>query len=119
MTKQPLTFKMITKNADMLTPVGIFKRLIGEKKFLLETSHYEMNVLAYYKMLFPKQSNELPLPFTCGTIGYTAYEAIRAYKDIGDELPDDIKTPDHHFMLYQAIIAYEHRTETAYIITNN
>src|SRR5699024_11735989 len=35
------------------------------------------------------------------------------------ELPDDIHTPDHHFMLYQTIIAYEHRTETAYIITNN
>src|SRR5699024_9835279 len=46
-------------------------------------------------------------------------DAIRAYADIGDELPDDIHTPDHHFMLYQTIIAYEHRTETAYIITNN
>ena len=157
MTKQPLTFKMITKNADMLTPVGIFKRLIGEKKFLLEssfqhdtkgnysfiganpyaeitgvdnkttftdfktntTTHYDMNVLDYFKMHFPKQNNDLPLPFTGGAIGYTAYDAIRAYADIGDELPDDIHTPDHHFMLYQTIIAYEHRTETAYIITNN
>src|SRR5699024_6151120 len=157
MTKQPLTFKMITKNADMLTPVGIFKRLIGEKQFLLEssfqhdtkgnysfiganpyaeitgvdnkttftdfktntTTHYDMNVLDYFKMHFPKQNNNLPLPFTGGAIGYTAYDAIRAYADIGDELPDDIHTPDHHFMLYQTIIAYEHRTETAYIITNN
>lgn len=157
MTKQHLTFKMITKNADMLTPVGIFKRLIGEKKFLLEssfqhdtkgnysfiganpyaeitgvdnntaftdfktntTTHYDMNVLDYFKTHFPKQNNDLPLPFTGGAIGYTAYDAIRTYKDIGDELPDDIKTPDHHFMLYQTIIAYEHRTETAYIITNN
>src|SRR5699024_756564 len=59
------------------------------------------------------------LPFTGGAIGYTAYDAIRAYAGIGDELPDDIHTPDHHFMLYQTIIAYEHRTETAYIITNN
>src|SRR5699024_8722897 len=83
------------------------------------TTHYDMNVLDYFKMHFPKQNNDLPLPFTGGAIGYTAYDAIRAYKDIGDELPDDIKTPDHHFMLYQTIIAYEHRTETAYIITNN
>src|SRR5699024_10224851 len=66
-----------------------------------------------------KQNNDLPLPFTGGAIGYTAYDAIRAYADNGDELPDDIHTPDHPFMLYQTIIAYEHRTETAYIITNN
>src|SRR5699024_12028183 len=83
------------------------------------TTHYDMNVLDYFKMHFPKQNNDLPLPFTGGAIGYTAYDAIRAYADIGDELPDDIHTPDHHFMLYHTIIAYEHRTETAYIITNN
>src|SRR5699024_8595918 len=157
MTKQPLTFKMITKNADMLTPVGIFKRLIGEKKFLLEssfqhdtkgnysfiganpyaeitgvdnkttftdfktntTTHYDMNVLDYFKMHFAKQNNDLPLPFTGGAIGYTAYDAIIAYADIGDEMRDDFHKSDHNFMLYKTIIAYEHRTETAYIITNN
>src|SRR5699024_12771960 len=58
-------------------------------------------------------------PLPGGAIGYTADAAIRADADIRDELPDDIQTPDHHFMLYQTITAYEHRTETAYIITNN
>src|SRR5699024_3193832 len=157
MTKQPLTFKMITKNADMLTPVGIFKRLIGEKKFLLEssfqhdtkgnysfiganpyaeitgvdnkttftdcknntTTQYDMNVLDYFKMHFPKENNDLQLQFKGDAIGYTAYDAIRAYEDIGDELTDNIHTTDHHHNLYQTIITYEHRTETYYIITNN
>lgn len=38
MMKQTITYKTAQKNADTLTPVGIFKRLQGEKKFLLESS---------------------------------------------------------------------------------
>lgn len=157
MINQNITFKMQEKNADMLTPVSIFKRLKGTKKFLLESSfqhsakgnysyvgadpyaeitgngnqttftdlktkttkQYNINVLDYFKTHFPMQDDDLPLPFTGGAIGYTAYDAIREYTDIGEDLPDEIETPDHHFMLYQTIIAYEHRTEKAYIITNN
>src|SRR5699024_1784799 len=40
MMKQKIAYKIIQKNADTLTPVGIFKRLQGEKKFLLESSFY-------------------------------------------------------------------------------
>src|SRR5690625_3434423 len=40
MMKQKIAYKTIQKNADTLTPVGIFKRLQGEKKFLLESSFY-------------------------------------------------------------------------------
>src|SRR5690625_1033492 len=38
MIKQKITFKTIQKNADTLTPVVIFKRLKGNKKYLLESS---------------------------------------------------------------------------------
>src|SRR5690625_669678 len=33
-----LPYKLLKKNADTLTPIGIFKRLSGKKKFLLESS---------------------------------------------------------------------------------
>src|SRR5690625_3377793 len=33
-----LLYKILSKNGDLLTPVGIFKRLQGDKKFLLESS---------------------------------------------------------------------------------
>ena len=33
-----LPYKLLKKNADTLTPIGIFKRLHGKKKFLLESS---------------------------------------------------------------------------------
>src|SRR5699024_11047477 len=49
MRKEKLPYKIIRKNADTLTPVGIFKRLIGEKKFLLESSfqHDEKGKYSY------------------------------------------------------------------------
>src|SRR5690625_79445 len=37
-TEKTVTYKSRVKNADTLTPVGMFKRLAGEKKFLLESS---------------------------------------------------------------------------------
>ena len=156
MMKKLIT-EMLKINADTLTPVGIFKKLNGTKKFLLESSFqhetkgnysyvganpymevigrdtqsivkdvntgnttiYKMPVLEYFKAHFPKQDAALPLPFYGGAIGYTAYDAIRQYADIGNMPPDEIDTPDHHYLLYQTIIAYEHRSETAYLITNN
>lgn len=157
MIKEKIAYKMIEKNADLLTPIGIFKRLQGEKKFLLESSFqhetkgkysyiganpYEevvghenettvtrfstnekqtlpIDTLTYLKKHMPKFNLDLPLPFTGGAIGYVAYDAVRQFADIGEELPDEIDIPDYHFMLYQTIIAYEHRSEKAYIITMN
>src|SRR5690625_4819848 len=37
-SNQTLPYKSLKKNADTLTPIGIFKRLTGTKKFLLESS---------------------------------------------------------------------------------
>lgn len=157
MTQTTLTYKTIEKNADTLTPVGIFKRLQGEKKFLLESSFqhetkgkysfiganpyeevignhqhtkvvnltsneeitFNMSTLDYLKAHFPKIETDIPLPFTGGAIGYVAYDAIREYYDIGEELDDELQMPDFHFMLYETIIVYEHRNEKAHIITIN
>lgn len=157
MIGQQIMYKVEKKSADMLTPVGIFKRLSGQRKFLLESSFqhetkgkysyiganpcqeiigtdnktvvnkfsnnksetYEMHALDYLKKHMPKFDLDIPLPFTGGAIGYVAYDAIRQVMDIGEELPDEIGIPDVHFMMYDTIIAYEHRTETAYIISIN
>ena len=157
MIKNQLTYKTIQKNADTLTPVGIFKRLKGEKKFLLESSFqhetkgkysyiganpyeeiignsketkvinvktkeetvYQVATLDYLKQHLPKIKTDIPLPFTGGAIGYVAYDAIRELHPIGKELDDSLHMPDYHFMLYQTIIVYEHRTEKAHIITMN
>ena len=157
MIKQKLTYKTVQKNADTLTPVGIFKRLQGNKKFLLESSFqhetkgkysyigvnpymevignsqqtkvvnvqtgeetiHELHTIDYLKMHLPQIETDIPLPFTGGAIGYVAYDAIRQFYDIGSNLDDELQMPDFHFMLYHTIVAYEHRTETAHIVTMN
>src|SRR5699024_12031316 len=157
MIKQQNTYTSLKINADTLTPVGIFKRLEGTKKFLLEssfqherkgkfsyvganpyeeiigygttttvrnletneTSTYEMHVLQYFKEHFPKINADLPLPFSGGAIGYIGYDAIRPFTNIGAEKENDLEMPDYHFMVYDTIIAYEHRTEAAHIIALN
>lgn len=157
MVKQTIAYKTAKKNADTLTPVGIFKRLLGERKFLLESSFqhetkgkysyiganpyeeiigignqtkvtnvltgeetsYNQHTLAYMKEHFPNVDPDIPLPFTGGAIGYVAYDAIRAFYDIGTPLQDEVEMPDYHFMLYETVIVYEHRTEKAHIITMN
>src|SRR5690625_281313 len=157
MIKQKTTYKTIQKNADTLTPIGIIKRLKGNKKFLLESSFqhetkgkysyiganpykeiignnnqskvinlqtgeetiHEQHTIDYLKLHLPKFDTNIPLPFTGGAIGYVAYDAIRQFHDIGTNLEDELQMPDFHFMLYQTIIVYEHRTETAHLITMN
>src|SRR5699024_6072380 len=73
----------------------------------------------YLKMHLQKIETDIPLPFTGGAIGYVAYDAIRQFYDIGTNLDDELQMPDFHFMLYHTIVAYEHRTETAHIVTIN
>jgi len=157
MEKQNITYKLFQKNADTLTPVGIFKRLQGNKKFLLESSFQhetkgkysyiganpyqevigngnqtkvidlrtkkakkmQCDALTYLQDHLPKIDCDLPLSFTGGAIGYVAYDAIRQFVDIGEELTDELMMPDFHFMIYQTIIVYEHRTEKAHILTIN
>lgn len=157
MMKQSMIYQTIQINADTLTPVGIYKRLSGSKKFLLESSFqhetkgkysyvgtnpyeeiigygketivinlmtneritYAYPVLEYFKRHFPKVDANFPLPFTGGAIGYVGYDAVRPYFPIGEEKENDLKMPDYHFMVYDTIIAYEHRTETAHVIAMN
>lgn len=157
MTTPEPTYKTLIKNADTLTPVGIFKRLQGEKKFLLESSFqhetkgkfsyiganpymevigignetttvdlatgkretHAIHALSYLEKNLPKLKTDLPLAFTGGAIGYVAYDAIRQFANIGAELPDELDMPDIHFMLYDTIIVYEHRTEKAHLIAMN
>lgn len=157
MTTKQVTYKRVEINGDLLTPVSIFKRLNGRKKFLLESSFqhetkgkysyvganpylevigkgnetktidlttgeeksYPLHALDYMKEHMPKVDTDIPLSFTGGAIGYVSYDTVREFLDVGAELPNDLDMPDIHFMIYDTVIAYEHRTERAHIIAMN
>lgn len=67
----------------------------------------------------PKQEVNLPFPFIGGGIGYIGYDGIRAYEEIGDELPDDLGMPDVHLMFYKNIIIFDHSNESVYVLAMN
>src|SRR5699024_11134146 len=157
MTTKEISYKRVEKNADLLTPVAIFKRLKGNKKFLLESSFqhetkgkysyiganpyleiigdgaktrtvdlvtgeetsHDMHALDYMKKHLPHVETDIPLSFTGGAIGYVSYDTVRQFNNVGADLPNDLEMPDIHFMVYDTIIAYEHRTEKAHIIAIN
>ncbi len=152
-----LPYKIERINGDTLTPIGIFKNLTGQKKFLLESSfehekkgkysyigsdpyeeiigngnkttiiNYDTGItttldqhaFTYIKENLPKLNIDLPLPFSGGAIGYTGYDTIRQFENVGEDLQDELNMPDLHFMVYKNIIAYEHSCETAYLIAMN
>lgn len=152
-----IPYQFIKQNADTLTPIEIFKRVDGKKKFLLESSfqhekkgkysfigsdpyreiighgntttdvkHEESTVetiaqsaLPYLQEQLPKIDTDLPLPFHGGAIGYTGYDAIREFENIGETLPDELNMPDIHFMIYKNVIVFDHTKEVVYLIAMN
>ncbi|GAA0431136.1 anthranilate synthase component I [Lentibacillus halophilus] len=152
---KPLPYKYIKRNADTLTPIGIFQNLQGTKRFLLESSfqheekgkysfigadpyieitgghdettiRYQQTTEKRYETVLSVLQNEIPsldvdipLPFFGGAVGYTGYDAIRSYEDIGGELPNDTDMPDCHFMLYKNIIVFDHKDESVFVIATN
>ena len=87
----------------------------------LETGEKETvqtDALTYIKQHFPVIDVNLPLPFF-GGVGFVSYDAIRQFEQIGKELPDDIQTPDIHFMFFKSMIAIDHTKGSIYFIVIN
>lgn len=82
----------------------------GEKKTLTG------NPLELVKNLLPMiESEEIPIPFIGGAVGYAGYDIIRQYEVIGVEYPNGLNMPDVHLMFYEEIIVYDHLEEKVLI----
>ncbi|WP_175614465.1 anthranilate synthase component I [Piscibacillus halophilus] len=140
---------------DTHTPISIFLKLSGKKKFLLESSlkheksgrysiiganpFYEIKALNQqvehhnvinetrrteinqpFKVLesLLRKDLDLPIdvPFPTGGIGYVAYDTVRQFEEIGNELPDSLDMPDIHLMFYEKVFVYDHLLQKIYLI---
>lgn len=140
---------------DTHTPISIFLKLSGKKKFLLESSlkheksgrysiiganpFYEIKALNQqvehhnvinetrrteinqpFKVLesLLRKDLDLPIdvPFPTGGIGYVAYDTVRQFEEIGNELPDSLDMPDIHLMFYEKVFVYDHLMQKIYLI---
>ncbi len=58
------------------------------------------------------------LPFAGGAVGYFSYEFGLRFERIGPTRLDDLATPDVEFAFYDRVLAFEHSTGRAFLVTN-
>jgi anthranilate synthase component 1 len=59
---------------------------------------------------------ELP-PLARGAVGYLAYDAVRLFESIPDRHPHDGEIPDALFLLFDAIVAFDHPRQRVLLLT--
>ncbi len=56
-------------------------------------------------------------PFSGGAVGYLAYDAVRNFERLPEQLPDDLGLPDMYFMLTDTLLAFDRQTHRITIIS--
>ncbi|HOX37316.1 MAG TPA: anthranilate synthase component I [Candidatus Brocadiia bacterium] len=54
--------------------------------------------------------------FSCGAVGYAAYDSVRYAENLPDAPPDDLQLPDMWFMFYNEMIIFDHINKTLKVI---
>ena len=70
-------------------------------------------------LLYRYRADKVPglPPFQGGAVGYIAYELNRFIENVPVNNPDDLQVPDIYFVLYDTVIAYDHNTGRAFVIS--
>jgi len=58
-----------------------------------------------------------PVPFLGGAVGYFGYDLCHYIERLPSTAVDDLKLPESYFAFYDAIFAFDHLEEQAYLIT--
>ena len=83
------------------------------------TRKYQADLFAELKRLFSTHTvatlEGLP-PFTCGAVGYFAYDLIRRLEPIPTHARNDLKIPDCQLMFFDRLLAFDHVRQQLHII---
>ncbi len=60
-----------------------------------------------------------PIPFTCGAVGYLAYDLCHFIERLPDTTIDDIEFPEMCFSFYDTIIAVDHHENRCFLLSVN
>jgi len=60
---------------------------------------------------------ELP-PLSGGAVGYLTYDAVRLFESIPDSHPRDSKMPDGLFLVFDAVVAFDHVRQRLLLLTD-
>ncbi len=65
---------------------------------------------------FHMDNNSAPVPFTCGAVGYFAYDLCHFIEKLPDTTIDDIEFPEMYFSFYDTIIGFDHLKNKCYLM---
>lgn len=74
---------------------------------------YVRHLLAQYRL--PASGG--PTPFTCGAVGYFGYDMGHYLEDLPSRAEDDLRLPDCVIGFYDTILAFDHVTDKAFIVS--
>ena len=57
-------------------------------------------------------------PLSSGAVGYLGYDAVRLFEKIPDRHPKDPAPPDGLFLLFEAVVAFDHPRQRLLLLTN-
>ncbi|HYR45828.1 MAG TPA: chorismate-binding protein [Thermoanaerobaculia bacterium] len=57
-------------------------------------------------------------PLSAGAVGYLAYDAARLFEEIPDRHPRDGAMPDGLFLVFDAVVAFDHPRQRLLLLTN-
>lgn len=70
------------------------------------------NLLSHFRF----ETDNIPVPFVGGAVGYLAYDLCHFIEKLPATKPDDIGFPDMYFGFYDTIIAFDHLLDKCYVI---
>lgn len=91
---------------------------ITEKKHTKISSSHPLKKLREIVTAFrTEKDNALP-PFTGGAVGMLSYDFVHYFENIPRTAVDDLKIPDADFMLFDTVVAVDHRLNKTFIISS-
>ena len=76
------------------------------------------DVLGRYLNRYRLDVTEAPVPFISGAVGYLSYDLGHHIEKLPRKAVDDISVPEMLFGFYDLILAYDHETNNAYLISS-
>jgi para-aminobenzoate synthetase component 1 len=75
------------------------------------------DVLGELMDMYKSDTEELPVPFTGGVVGYLSYDLCHFIEKLPHKAIDDLDLPECYLGFYDAIAAFDHRENKTYIVS--